>query len=42
VNKGESVRSKWIKRAGAAGFVFFFVKGLVWLGIAGGIAVASW
>ena len=22
---------KWLKRAGAAGFWFFFVKGLMWL-----------
>lgn len=25
--------SRWVKRAGAAGFLFFFVKGLVWLAI---------
>ena len=26
-----SSRSKWLRRAGAAGFWFFFVKGLLWL-----------
>lgn len=33
--------SRWIKRAGAAGFLFFFVKGLVWLVIlaAGGLGL---
>ena len=24
-------RSKWLKRAGMAGFWFFFIKGLLWL-----------
>jgi hypothetical protein len=24
---------KWIKRIGIAGFLFFLIKGLVWLGI---------
>ncbi len=23
--------AKWIKRFGAAGFLFFFIKGLLWL-----------
>jgi hypothetical protein len=36
------MRSTWIKRLGAAGFLFFFLKGMVWLVIAGGIAAASW
>lgn len=22
---------KWIKRVGVAGFLFFFIKGLIWL-----------
>ena len=30
----------WIKRLTAAGFVFFLVKGLVWLGI--GLSVLIW
>lgn len=24
---------KWLKRFGAGAFVFFFVKGLVWIGV---------
>jgi len=24
---------KWLKRLGVAGFLFFFIKGLVWLAI---------
>ncbi|WP_294674374.1 hypothetical protein [uncultured Fluviicola sp.] len=27
-------RKKWLKRAGAAGFLFFLIKGLVWIAIA--------
>lgn len=26
-----SLRAKWLKRAGIAGFWFFFIKGLLWL-----------
>ena len=26
-----STRTKWLKRAGIAGFWFFFIKGLLWL-----------
>lgn len=26
--------SRWMRHAGVAAFLFFFVKGLVWLGIA--------
>ena len=26
-----STRIKWLKRAGMAGFWFFFIKGLLWL-----------
>jgi len=26
-----STRAKWLKRAGIAGFWFFFIKGLLWL-----------
>ena len=29
--------NKWIKRFGVAGFLFFFVKGLLWLVIPGTI-----
>lgn len=24
---------QWLKRLGVAGFLFFFIKGLVWIGI---------
>ena len=30
-HNASSVRSKWLKRAGVAGFWFFFIKGLLWL-----------
>ncbi|HVU64590.1 MAG TPA: hypothetical protein VHC70_11480 [Phycisphaerales bacterium] len=33
-----AITLRWIKRLGAAGFVFFLVKGLVWLALVGGIA----
>lgn len=23
----------WLKRAGLAGFLFFFIKGLIWIGV---------
>lgn len=26
---------KWVKRLGAAGFAFFFIKGMAWLALAG-------
>jgi hypothetical protein len=33
-------RNKWIGRLAAAGFLFFLVKGLVWLAV-GGLALAA-
>ena len=30
-NDAPSTRAKWLKRAGIAGFWFFFIKGLLWL-----------
>ncbi|WP_169312075.1 hypothetical protein [Fluviicola taffensis] len=27
-------RKKWLKRVGVAGFLFFLIKGLVWIAIA--------
>ena len=30
-NEIPSTRNKWLKRAGVAGFWFFFIKGLLWL-----------
>ena len=32
--------STWLKRLSAAGFLFFLVKGLLWLGI--GLSVLLW
>jgi hypothetical protein len=26
-------RKKWLKRAGLAGFLFFLIKGLVWIAV---------
>ena len=31
--------AKWGKRAGVAGFLFFLIKGLVWLAVAGVVAL---
>lgn len=31
--------SKWVERAAVAGFLFFFVKGLVWLAVAGAAVI---
>ena len=31
----------WGKRIAAAGFLFFLVKGLIWLGVAAVIAIAA-
>lgn len=30
-NTAHGTRAKWLKRAGMAGFWFFFIKGLLWL-----------
>ena len=29
----------WLKRFGVAGFLFFLVKGLIWIGVAVAVAV---
>jgi hypothetical protein len=29
------INKRWIKRFGAAGFLFFFIKGMAWLALAG-------
>jgi hypothetical protein len=26
-------KKKWLKKLGIAGFLFFFIKGLVWIGV---------
>lgn len=31
-------RKPWLRRLGWAGFLFFFIKGLVWLAIFAGLA----
>lgn len=31
---GESKVKLWLKRVGVAGFLFFLIKGLIWIGIA--------
>lgn len=35
------VRSKWLRRLGAGAFLFFFIKGLLWLIVPAVIAFAS-
>jgi len=32
--KEQSATKKWLKRFGLAGFLFFLIKGLVWIGVA--------
>jgi len=29
----KNLAAKWIKRFGVAGFLFFFIKGLIWLAL---------
>lgn len=33
---------RWARRAGAAGFLFFLIKGLAWLAVAGAAGAAWW
>jgi hypothetical protein len=33
------VKNRWIRRIGAAGFLFFLIKGLLWLTVPAAIAV---
>ncbi len=35
---GAARPSPWLKRAGVAGFAFFFIKGMIWLLV----AAAAW
>jgi len=39
--QNESLLKRWIKRFGVAGFLFFLVKGLVWLIVPGLVAYFS-
>ncbi len=32
--KTTSTSATWLKRFGLAGFLFFFIKGLAWIGVA--------
>ncbi len=36
------VKNRWLRRLGAAGFLFFLIKGLLWLTIPAGIAAWRW
>jgi hypothetical protein len=33
MEKQSNTLKTWLKRAGVAGFLFFFIKGLVWIAI---------
>ncbi len=35
-------RKRWMKVAGGGAFVFFLVKGLVWVAVAGAAALGVW
>ena len=35
------VHSRWLARAGTAAFLFFLIKGLLWLAVPGVIAVMA-
>ena len=38
MEKDESARGRrWLKRVGIVGFLFFLVKGLIWIGVFFGI-----
>lgn len=42
-NRSErSVIKKWIKRFGFVGFMFFLIKGLLWLIVPAAIAYFAW
>lgn len=32
-NEKQSATAKWLKRFGVAGFLFFLIKGLIWLAL---------
>jgi hypothetical protein len=36
------VKNPWVRRIGAAGFVFFLVKGWMWTAVPAGVAVWRW
>ena len=39
---GSLARATWLRRAGAAGFAFFLVKGLLWLAVPAFLAALQW
>jgi len=39
---GLVARATWLRRAGVAGFVFFLVKGLLWLALPAFLAALQW
>ncbi len=41
-NKNPSRLSRWIKRFGFAGFMFFLIKGLLWLIVPALVAYFAW
>jgi hypothetical protein len=42
VKKENNPAAKWIKRFGVAGFMFFLIKGLLWLIIPALVAYWAW
>lgn len=40
--KNKSRLSRWIKRFGFAGFMFFLIKGLLWLIVPALVAYLAW
>jgi hypothetical protein len=41
-NKNPGRLARWLKRFGIAGFLFFFIKGLLWLIVPALIAYFAW
>ncbi len=41
-NKNPNTFARWIKRFGVAGFMFFLVKGLLWLVVPALVAYFAW
>jgi hypothetical protein len=40
--KGKFLANRWIKRFGFAGFMFFLIKGLLWLIVPALVAYLAW
>lgn len=41
-NKSANFLAKWVKRLGFAGFMFFLIKGLLWLLVPALVAYFAW